>query len=352
MTRSIPYHFPALAASGLIYRGRVLTVDLRFEGYSTESWSRFLSLFQPRAAVPEAELTRPRGLVFCVHDGGRIRKLFHTHKGRIDPRGVAWPVPLSELAAETRASWAISAHQGALEELMERFGARLRRTHDLTEQALLLVTIAREMMAEGLIERWPRRLHGVPQPQASMVDRTLDTVCSDGRAILLGVFKEGELWTAATIRRRGRAFDLLAGPEDLRPMMGLLSGDWRRDYRHLVRAVEDLYAPVAFGVFAEAKRFRELLTDPEPGAWGGAVAVRDIIVSPTPPGVRLALGLDGARYAFEGMRAVTGRIEALRALDPIFAGVRKRIGDVVGDRDVSQVLGFDPMAALRALLAR
>lgn len=327
-------------------------MDLRFEGYSTESWSRLLSLFKPRATLPEAEATRPRGLIICIHDGPRIRKLFHSHNGRIDPRGMEWPVPLAALAAETRASWAISAHTGAMEELMERFGARLRQSHDLTEQTLLLVTVAREMMSEGLIERWPRRLHGVPQPQASMVDRTLDAICQDGRSILLGVFDKGELWTSMTMRRRGRGFDVLAGPEDLRPMMGLLSGDWRRDYRHLARAVEELYAPVAFGIFADAKRFRELLTDSEPGAWGGAVALRDIIVSPTPPGVRLALGLDGARYAFEGIRAVTGRIEALRALDPVFAGVRRRIGDVVGDRDVSQLLGFDPMAALRALLSR
>lgn len=336
----------------MIYLEAVLTVDLRFEGYSTESWSRLLSLFKPRAALPEAEATRPRGLVICIHDGERIRKLFHSRSGRIDPRGMTWPVPLAELAAEVRASWAISARTGALEELMERFGARLRQSHDLTEQTLLLVTVVREMMAEGLIERWPKRLHGVPQPQATMVDRTLDTICADGRSILLGVFDSGELWTSLTMRRRGRGFDVLAGPEGLRPMMGLLSGDWRRDYRHLVRAVEELYAPVSFGVFAEAKRFRELLTDSEPGAWGGAVALREIIVSPTPPGVRLALGLDGARYAFEGIRAVSGRIEALRALDPLFAGVRRRIGSVVGDRDVSSLLGFDPMAALRALLAR
>jgi hypothetical protein len=330
----------------------VLTVDLRFEGYSTESWSRLLSLFKPRAAAPELEASRPRGLVICIHDGDRIQKLFHSHKGRIDPRGVTWPVPLSELANDLRASWAIGARTGALEEVMERFGARLRRDHDLTEQSLLLVTVVREMMAEGLIERWPTRLHGVPQPQATMVDRALDSVCADGNAIVIGIFKGGEVWTSLTMRRQGRGFDVLAGPEDLRPMMGLLSGDWRRDYRHLARAVEERYAPVSFGLFAEADRFRSLLTDPRPGAWGGAVAVRDIVVSPTPPGVRLALGLDGARYAFESVRVITGRIEALRALDPVFASMRKRVGTVVGDRDVSQILGFDPMAALRALLRR
>ena len=37
-------------------------------------------------------------------------------------------------------------------------------------------------------------------------------------------------------------------------------------------------------------------------AWGRAVAVRDIVLSPIPMAIGLALGVDGARYAFEGSR--------------------------------------------------
>ena len=39
-------------------------------------------------------------------------------------------------------------------------------------------------------------------------------------------------------------------------------------------------------------------------------------------------------------------------LEPFMAIARKRLGSAVGDRDVSHTLGFDPMAALRALLKR
>ncbi|MBX3229799.1 MAG: hypothetical protein KIT84_05650 [Labilithrix sp.] len=328
----------------------MLTPDVRFEGWTTETWTRFVHLWKPRA-TPDREATRPRGGVIAIHEDGRLRKLLHTRTGRLDPRG-EWPIPLSELASIHHASFALAAKTGALEELMERFGARLRRTDDLTAQALLVAEIAREMLDEGAIERWPERLKGVPLPTDVMVRRALDAICPDGHAMVLGVFRQGDLWTAGAARRRGDAFDVLAGPEDIRIRMGLISGDWRRDYRHVARAVEEQYAPVAMGIFAEVDRFRELQVDPQPGAWGRAAVVRDVILSPMPVGVRLALGADGARFAFETFRTIAGRSETLKKLDPVFAAARERLGAVAGNKDVSTTLGFDPLAALRALLRR
>lgn len=328
----------------------VLTPDVRFEGWTTETWTRFVHLWKPRA-TPDLEPTRARGGVIAIVEGGRLRKLLHTRTGRLPPRG-DWPVPLAELAERHRASWALAAESGALEELMERFGARLKRSDDVTAQALLLVNIVRELLQEGAIERWPHRLKGVPPPTETMVRRALDSICPDGHAMALGLFRQGELWTGAVARRQGDGFDVLAGPEDARIRMGLISGDWRRDYRHLVRAVEEQYAPLAMGCFAEVDRFRELQVDPRPGAWGRAAIVRDVIVSPMPVGVRLALGADGARFAVESFRAVVGRSETLRRLEPFVTHARHRLGAMAGHPDVASTLGFDPLAALRALLRR
>ena len=328
----------------------MLTLDVRFEGWTTETWTRFLHLWKPRA-TPDREPTRPRGGVIAIHEDGALRKLLHTRTGRLDPRS-PWPVPLEELCERHDASWALAARTGALEDIMERFGARLRKGDDVTAQALLAVSIVREMIQEGAIERWPRRLHGVPPPSEAMVRAALDSVCPDGHAMVLGLFRAGDLWTAAIARRRGRGFDVLAGPEDARLRMGVLSGDWRRDYRHLARAVEEQYAPVAMGCFAEVERFRELQVDARPGAWGRAVVVRDVILSPVPVGIRLALGADGARFAFESFRTLVGRTDALRRLEPYMATAKKRLVAAAGDRDVARVLGFDPLEALRLLLRR
>ncbi len=342
----------------------MFTADVRFEGWTTEDWRRFLHLWKPRAARAEEEANRPRGGVIVVHDGVRVRKLLHTKKGRLPPPKPDAPMPgdeaplapspptLARIAEAEGASWGLSAHFGSLDEVMERFGARARRGDDLTTQALLLAGIVREMIDEGAIETWPRRLRGIPLPTTPMVQRTLDSVCADEHAIALALFKDGALYTSFVARRRGYAFDVVAGPGHLRTQMGLLSGDFRRDYRHFVRAVEAEYAPLSFGCFAEADAFRALQLDARPGAWGRAVAVRDVVLSPIPTAVGLALGADGARLAWDKMRVVRRRVDPHGLLDPFVDGLRHRVAQAAGDRAVTGTLGFDPMAALRALLRR
>jgi hypothetical protein len=344
----------------------VLTHDVRFEGWTTDDWLRFLRLWQPRA-TPDKEPIRPRGGVVVVHEDGEVLKLLHTRQGRLDPAagagppsqagaralalGAGQPAALAALAHAHHASWALSMRLGALDEVMERFGARIRRGDDLTAQSLLLVCIARDMIAEGAIASWPQRLRGIPVPTPHVVRRTLDALCGDGRAIALGLFDGDGLWTAFVARRRGPAFDVVAGPDELRPALGLLSGDWRRDYRHLARTVEDRYAPLGFGCFAELATFRALQTDGRPGAWSRAVAVRDVVISPMPTAVGLALGFDGARYALQGLKLLTGRIAPFAAVGPMLDAARSRVAKRTG-KDVGALLGFDPLAALRALLQR
>jgi hypothetical protein len=344
----------------------LLTPDVRFEGWTTEDWLRFLRLWAPRA-TPDREATLPRGGIVIVHEEGQVLKLLHTRHGRLDPfdaggqenpadaRALALrhgqPSALGQLARLHHASWAMSMRLGALDEVMERFGARSRRGDDLTAQLLLFIAIIREMLAEGAIMTWPQRLRGLPLPTSPVVHRTLDALCGDGRTIVLGLFDSGLLWTSFVARRRGNAFDVVAGPEELRSELGLLSGDWRRDYRHLARAVEERYAPLGFGCFAELSTFRSLQTDNRAGAWSRAVAVRDVLIAPMPVAVGVAIGFDGAHYALRGLRALTGRLTPLSVFEPLVSSMRARIAAATG-KDVTALLGFDPMAALRQLLQR
>ena len=186
----------------------MLTPDVRFEGWTTEDWMRFVRLWQPRA-TPEREPTRPRGGVVAIHEDGQLLKLVHTVRGRLDPTSAAPPASqadaralalrtghpsaLGDLARAHHASWALGLRLGALDEVMERFGARARRGDDITAQALQLVGIVREMMNEGAITSWPQRLRGLPVPTPALLRRTLDALCADGHAILLGLFDGGGL---------------------------------------------------------------------------------------------------------------------------------------------------------------
>ncbi len=323
----------------------MLTADVAFEGWTTESWQRFLQLWQGERKEG------PKGGLVLVHDGARVLKMIHTRRGRLQ-QGMPFSTDLASLAKEHGASWALATHRGGLDELMERFGARLGRSDNLTAQTLLLLSIVRELINEGAILPWPQPLQGVPLPTAPMVERTTDLLCADGHALGIGIFDQGKLHTLAVARRRGAGFDLLGGPEPLHAHMGLLSGDFRRDYRFVAQAIEAAYAPLSLGCFAELNVFRDLLRDPTPGAWSRAVAVREVVLSPVPLAIGVALGVDGARVAADSMQRAFARVDTFGLFAPMLQMARKLIEPGPGEGKVTEALGFNPLAVVRALLAK
>jgi hypothetical protein len=183
-----------------------------------------------------------------------------------------------------------------------------------------------------------------------LVLSALDALCPSGSALVLGVFEAGELATCLVARRGERGFDALIGPSELRAEVGLLSGDFRRDYRYLSSAVERSIAPLALGCHGELSTFRRLAQSELPGAWSKAVAGRDIVLSPAPPIIALPLGLDLGRAAFAGLRLLADRA----GVSGMLGGVGARLGRSPGlsavERDLSAWLGFDPLKLLSRLL--
>lgn len=340
----------------------MLSADVRFEGFTQTDWARVLSLFAPRRAEGgERDPDRPRGGVIAVHGGGRLRKLVHTEVGRLrlDDVASAWPLEAAELARRHHASWAVVVEIGALEDVMESFGARARRGDTFTAQLLLLVTLLREQLLEGRIEHWPVRLAGMPVPTEAMIDHTLDALCQREHVIALGLFDGGELYTSIAMRRgRAGGIDWILGPDELRRDMGLLAGDWRRDHRHLARAVERRMGKLALGVYAEASTLRRLEVDPTPGAWAKAVAVRDVILQPVPVALALPLGIDAGRAAVSALRGVLDRAGASEAAAPLVGTVRSTLGDLADALGLTPAPGsvggleFDLLELLRRLLVR
>lgn len=332
--------------------GRMLHRDVVFEGWTATDWSRLVALFEPVRKEPR-EPSAPQGGIVAVHDRGRLRKLVHTRAGRLDTASEPWPVALADLAARHHASWAFAMQLGALDELMERFGARARREDDLTAQTLSVAGIVRELMQERLLESWPRRLEGVPIPAGAIVESTLDALCPNGSAMVVGLFDRGEPWTAIALSRRFGLVDRIVGPDALRADMGLLSGDWRRDYRHLARAVELHVAPIALGCFTEVATLRALEVDPSPGAWARAVAVRDVIVSPLPPALAIPLGFDAARASFAAVRKLAERFDPIGVVPPLADAVVRTLREAMEALEPRREgKTFDPLDALRRILSR
>ena len=329
----------------------MLAPEVRFEGFNATDWTRVLSLFQPRrASGAERDPERPRGLVVAVHSGGKLWKLLHTKVGRLrlDDAQRDWPLSPEELARRNHASWAISIEAGSLESIAERFGARARRGDDLVIHLVTLAELVQGEALAGRLDIWPRRLHGVPIPAPSVVRGTLDSVCPVGRSMVIGLFEHGELWTSIALRRGREGVNFVLGPEEIRADMGLLSGDWRRDYRHLAHAIEHKLGPLAFGCYAEVETLRKLEVDASPGAWARAAALRDLILSPLPAPLAIPLGVDATMFAVHALRAIAERVDPLGIVSPSMDLVRDLAKDYAG----VNVLGFHPLELLRKLLER
>jgi hypothetical protein len=330
----------------------VLSADVRFEGFTATDWTRVLSLFQPRRAASEQrDPARPRGGVVAVHAGGLLLKLVHTEVGRLrlDEAQRAFPCSAEALARANHASWGAVIDAGTLEAIMERFAERTRRGDDITAQALTLANLAREELLAGHLGLWPHRLRGVPIPSGPMIKGALDSVCPPGRAMVIGLFEEGELWTSIALHRAPNGVNLILGPDEIRGDMGLLAGDWRRDYRHLARAIEHRAGPLAFGCYTEVATIRKLEVDPSPGAWARAAALRDVILSPLPAPLAIPLGVDAGRAALLALRSVAERLDPVGVVSPAMARLRDL---TAGDRDGGGVFGFHPLELLRRLLSR
>jgi hypothetical protein len=345
----------------------VLTRDVRFEGFTHAQWVLLGDAFRPApvpvASTPGVEtpaetavaLPAPRGGVVAVTSGSSLRKLVGTELGRLDPQAEPWPSSLSELAGRHGARWAIHLPLGSLEELADRFAERITREQDFLAQVLELLGVVKELEAERALSVWPWRIAEWPVPSERAVVRALDSLCPNEKAIVLGVFDGGELATCLVARRNGSAFDRLIGPEELRGEMGILSGDFRRDQRHLTAAVERSIAPVALGCFAELSTLKVLAGSREPGAWARAVAAQDVVIAPWMPGVAVPLGVDVGRVALRGLKALAESFGAAHFLSregPIAQALLGLERPPWLDQDLRAFLGFDPLKLLGRLLSR
>lgn len=336
----------------------MFTRDVSLEGFTHEQWSKLGQVFRPLEPPPgnaTRDGARTRGGVVAVTTGGRLRKLVSTELGRIEVSEQPWPESLESLAARHGARWAAEITAGALDELMDRFGERLTPGQDYLAQALEWLAIVRELEAERAITLWPWRTADWPVPSERAVARALDLLCPSDKALVLGVFEGGHLATCLVARRRGTGFDRLVGPDELTREMGLLSGDFRRDQRHLAAVVERRVAKIAVGCYGELTTFRRLAGTRESGAWARAVAAQELVVAPWMPAVALPLGFDAGRAAFRSLRDMATQFGVGHFLSregPLglaFAALERPpwLGD-----DVREFLGFDPWDLLVKLFAR
>ncbi|HEY6078454.1 MAG TPA: hypothetical protein VIW29_06610 [Polyangiaceae bacterium] len=340
----------------------MFSADVQVLDFTAQDWLRLPLLFRPAASRSgdgwgpdpdhggavdlEPAASGTAGGIIAVRQGDRVVKVVSTVRGRLPP-----PEPgrtsARALAEEHGGSFGVVLSTTALEQLGDRFARRMSRGQSFHAQVEAIVAGMRELEQEGEIELWPSSFADWPLPTERAFGNALDLLCGDGKVLLVGAFDAGELFTALCLRRRGPAFDTVMGPDRLRSDMGLLSGDFSRDYRYLAAAVEARLGPVAAGCYAELSTLRRLAGESEPGAWASAFASREVVLTPVTPGLAVPLGLDAGRAALALAKSMASRFGFLQGLRAP-AGLGPRFGQAYAfvENDVRRYLGFDPWRVL------
>lgn len=327
----------------------MFTPDCQVFDFDAQDWLRLPDLF--RQPLPRGtQGGRAGGGILAVRQGARIVKVTSTLRGRLPPPA-AGHATAEALAAEHEGTFAVVLSSVALEQFGDRFAARLTRGQSFHTQVEALVDALRELSREGEVELWPTPFEEWPIPTERAFGSALDLLCPDGKSVVIGAFHEGELYTALGLRRRGAAFDAVMGPDRVRRDMGLLSGDFSRDYRYLGAAVESRLGPLAVGCYGELSTFRGLASDPAPGAWASAVAGRDIVLTPVTVGLAVPLGVDAGRAALSLAKGLVGRLGIFGGVTApsslgLGLGARFERAYALVEGDVRRYLGFDPWRVL------
>jgi hypothetical protein len=322
----------------------MLSSELRVTGFDPSSWGRLLSLFG--AGVEQASAAQRGTLVVVVDELGAAVAAFVTQRGPVPIANYTSRAELPQLCERLGAQRAIVVKLGAIEELTERAVPRVLGSDNYAAQWLGLLSAARELEREGALYFWPE--HGrLPLPSPPVLARTLDTVLPDERSLLAVLWEDSVPWTALLLRRRAGEIDLVAGPEFVLDVVGPLGGDYRRDHRAVSRAVSDAVAPVHIGIYAQRSRFERLLRNPEPGAWAKAVALREIIIDPSPAYVHVALTADAMRATARKTSQYLGGLDFLGFAQPYARYAREQIMHVAS---VTGLLGWNPLQVLASRL--
>ncbi len=300
----------------------VFAPSARFEGWDPVAYRRLTSLFRDDG-VPSRDGV---GGVLVVTEGDTILSVTHSVHGPIAQAAYTPEAgALGGWVQHTSSRWGLSVTPSSLAALEAELSSRLGPKASALDSWLNLARVAHEQCRAGTVGLWPSPAPATDPSTASptaadMFQRTVGFVVTEGHCFALALFDDNGVHSACALRRSASGFDLVAGPHAIVAQVGLLSGDWRRDYRLVNESVSSLYGPVALGCYAETRTIDKLASSTGARAWATALAMRELVVSPAPAAFTLGLGVGAVRTALRDMAELARRASGSDIASDAIAG--------------------------------
>ena len=282
--------------------------------------------------------------------GGVVQAATIAGDGRIDPVSVPFAGTAHEAMAALRKALSADAvvviEDGALGELFSEFESTVRLADDYTAQGIALWRALSRRLGRG-IHVEPRLLDMLPVVPFEPLQRTFDLLIPDGTAMAAYVVADDGSRIDASIiaTKSGGDIDRVAthrAIEDVVPERAL-SRNWKAQYKRVLPAIEERFAPPSVALFMERGAFYRVVTGPT-DQLTRELSTRRIIIEPTPAWLMGLLGGAAAvAVATRGARALSRFVpkSARRAAAGFAEAAQDRLRES-GAHPFS-LLGFDPI---------
>ncbi|HHV62857.1 MAG TPA: hypothetical protein GXX51_09490 [Firmicutes bacterium] len=241
---------------------------------------------------------RGRQRIYVLHDGGRVRKVYHSLLGSLPASGVSVSDPRScgkELAEKYDADETVIIERGKLRRLYAMWENSFKQDEDFDEYLSWFFNMIGEAQ-DGAVYIYTRvpNLRGITYEGL----RNILTRLPDGRTAVLSIFHGREVWASLIVGKAGGRVNLVTTTDAL-VSDGLVITEWKKNYKDILRLVKAKFGWPYLGVFTTREEFERIWR-----AEDQAAAVRqsflrgNLILDPVPLEINLAMALSAPAFLF------------------------------------------------------
>ncbi|NPV53406.1 MAG: hypothetical protein HPY71_07770 [Firmicutes bacterium] len=202
---------------------------------------------------------RPR--VYVLHDGGRVRKVYHSVLGILPTSGVSVSDPEScgrELAEEYNADETVIIERSKLQQLYASWEKSFKVDEDFDDYLVWFFNMIGQAQDDGAVYIYTRESKEA-KPRGITYNGLKNVLVRvpDGRTAVLAIFSGREIWASLIVGKAGGRVSLVTTTDSL-VADGLVITEWKKSYKDILRLVRAKFGWPYLGIFTTREEFERI----------------------------------------------------------------------------------------------